>query len=397
MRFLTLIAAILLACPGARAGDDVPRTIDDDGPEQGVVTPDLQELWRVGGEDGDIIFGRISDVKRHPGGDIYVLDNQLCQVVVLSAAGAHLRDLSREGEGPGELRQPVEMVFLPDDLVGVALGYPGKLVTMTTDGTPVGTLYPVGETSEGNLGIMMSAAYADGRLVASGGRMVFSAGGNSHTAHFLAVAGGDLSAFHRILETETPLDPTGRVFDEAASYSIDGRWALDADGRIYAPMVRDTYAVSVFDTDGHLLRVFGRRYTPRSRTRREMDAVRPRIRVNLDDPGRDWRICDHDECIARIQVDPDDGTVWVLTPQGTDERPDGILESWDVFSPDGAYLRRVSILLGGRMREGTCYLVGGGRLVVVKGSGGTLGSTPDDDDPDAPEPEALEVICYAMR
>ena len=76
-----------------------PRTIDTDGPAQGIQRLDLQELWRGGGQDENVLFGRITDLKRHPDGTFYVLDTQLCQVVVISHTGELLRDLSRQGDG----------------------------------------------------------------------------------------------------------------------------------------------------------------------------------------------------------------------------------------------------------------------------------------------------------
>jgi hypothetical protein len=92
-------------------------------------------------------------------------------------------------------------------------------------------------------------------------------------------------------------------------------------------------------------------------------------------------------------VHPDDGTIWVLTPHGHEDQPAGILETWDVFAPDGEYLRQVPIPLGHEMHEGTCNLVGGGRLVVVRGTGSAFDAGRDDG---ATEIEPLEVICYEM-
>ncbi|MFH1754272.1 MAG: 6-bladed beta-propeller [Candidatus Latescibacterota bacterium] len=109
MKCLPFAIMVLLLCSafGPANAADVPRTIDNDGPTQGVQPLALHELWRVGGEDEDIMFGRITDLKMHPDGSLYVLDNQLCQVVVISADGEHLRDISREGDGPGEVRRSI--------------------------------------------------------------------------------------------------------------------------------------------------------------------------------------------------------------------------------------------------------------------------------------------------
>jgi len=106
-----------LAC-GAFLAGDVPTTIADGPPEQGTVSLELEEMWRVGGEDGEPLFGRILDVLADPAGNILILDNQLCQVVVLSPDGEHLLDQGGPGEGPGE---PTGMALLGEDLLSVGM------------------------------------------------------------------------------------------------------------------------------------------------------------------------------------------------------------------------------------------------------------------------------------
>jgi hypothetical protein len=388
--FFVIMALAICSTFGLVHAADVTRTIDDDGPAQGVQPLALRELWRVGGEDEDVIFGRITDLKMHPDGSVYVLDNQLCHVVVISADGEHLRTISREGDGPGELRQPMGLVFLTEDVLGVGMGFPAKLITLKTDGTPIGTHYPVSEP--GNVAVMISLQYVDGVMGASGGSIVFAPDGDSHTDRFLSVGDASLGEFHRILEKATPFDPTGYYFVEANNYYIDRSWALGSGGRIYAPMKRDVYEISEFDTTGKLVQVFGRRYKPRKRTPAEKDRVSPVI-----DPGTpettDWTIEDHDACVTRIMVSPDDGTIWVLTPHGHEDQPEGILETWDVFAADGEYLRQVTIPLGHEMNEGTCFLVGNSRMVVVRGTGSAFNAREDDGET---EIEPLEVICYEM-
>ena len=223
MRRLTLATTVLVLCAacGPAAAADVHRIIDADGPAEGVRPLALRELWRVGGEDEDVIFGRISDLKLGPDGSIYVLDNQLCHVVVISAEGEHLRDISRQGDGPGELRQPMGLIFLADDLLGVGMGFPGKLVTLGLDGTPRGDHWPVGAPADGNLAVMISLHFVDGVLGASGGSIVVTPGEESHTDRFLSVGDASCGQFRRVLQVETPFDPTGYTFVEADDYYID--------------------------------------------------------------------------------------------------------------------------------------------------------------------------------
>ena len=50
--------------------------------------------------------------------------------------------------------------------------------------------------------------------------------------------------------------------------------------------------------------------------------------------------------------------------------------------------------LGDEMNEGTCFLVGKGRMVVIRGTGSAFNAGEDDGET---EIEPLEVICYAMQ
>ena len=393
---LAVLFFLLSLPPGLCLAQDVPVIINDGPPEQGTVPLQLQELWRAGGEEGELIFGQVPDIMGDAQGRTYVLDHQLCQVAVFAPDGEFLRYLSREGEGPGELSQPMGLAMLEDDLLGVGIGFPGKVVTMRLDGTPVGTLYPIGEPSEGNIGVMMSLQAADGHLFAGGARLVFTSPTESSSLRFLSGAPIGRAEFTRVLEKTNPLDPTAQEYDEAADYYPDRSWALGLDGRLYVPMDREAYTISVFAGDGTLLRRFGRDQAPRRRNQDDKDNVRPIINVNNAQPDRDWKICDTDPGISRVAYNFEEDTVWVLTPHGTSDQPEGVLETWDVFSPEGRYLRQVPIPLGHEMNEGTCFLVGGGRLVVLRGT--TAG--PGDGDQDLEEekdPEPLEVICYQVR
>ncbi len=393
MRCLSLMIALflLVGFPQADSGD-VPRTIDEDGPALGVKQLALRELWRAGGEDEDIIFGRITDLKMQADGTLYILDNQLCHVVAISAEGEFLRYISREGDGPGELHQPMGLVFLADDVLGVGVGYPGSLITLKLDGTPLATHYPVGSPAEGDVAVMISLQCVDGVLVASGGSIKAAPGQDPHTNRFLSVGDASIGEFHSILEVSTPFDPSGYSYIETNNYYIDRSWVLGSQGRIYAPMKRDAYEISEFDTSGKLVRIFGRQYKPRKRTTAEKGRVSPLINSGTP-PTTDWTIADHDDCISRIIVNPDNDTIWVLTPHGHLDQPDGILETWDVFAPDGEYLQQVPVPLGQEMNEGTCFLVGHGRMVVIRGTGSASGPAQDDGET---EIEPLEVICYEI-
>jgi hypothetical protein len=392
--YATILCSLLLPAIGSAGPADIPCQVDTDGPEQGIQTLALEELWRVGGEDEDVIFGRIVDVKRGPQGNTYVLDNQLCQVMVFSPEGEHLRDLSREGDGPGELRQPVQLSFLSDDILGIGMGFPGKVITLKLDGTPDESYYPIGVPSEGNLGILMGLQYVNGTMMACGGRMVFGNNGEGHTDRFLSVCNDDCSEVKHILEKATPLDLTGRRFVEETSYFVERTWVLSPEGLVYAATKRNAYEILVLDQTGTVLKSFGRKYQPRKRTRAEKDEISPMINVN---PNADLEVDaeDNDECITRIIYNHDEDTIWVLTPHGDKEQSGEILQVWDVFNTEGLYLKQVAIPLGAEMNDGNTYLLGNNQMIVVKGASSVFRpNNADEENEDEVEP--LEVICYKI-
>jgi len=181
---------------------------------------------------------------------------------------------------------------------------------------------------------------------------------------------------------------------EATNYYIERTWVLGPQGNIYASHKRDSYEISVFDKTGDLVRVFGRKYKARKRTEADKKRVSPVINMG-NNPDMEIVAEDHDPCISRVLFNHDEATVWVLTPHGENDQPEGILEVWDVFSTAGEYLKQVVIPLGDEMNDGTIHLVGGSRLIVVKGTGSAFGG--DDNSEEETEVEPMEVICYEIR
>ena len=128
--------------------DGVTHVRNDDQPRDGRRTVTLRERWRIGGDDEETLFGRIPRVAAGPDGNVYVLDSQLCEVSVYDRDGALLRTLFREGEGPGEVREPRDMFVLGDGRVGLIQDFPGVAVMVDGQGNPAGRI-TVGGTEGG--------------------------------------------------------------------------------------------------------------------------------------------------------------------------------------------------------------------------------------------------------
>lgn len=87
-------------------------------------------------QDGSkAMLGDPQDVALLPDGRILVLDESPDRVLLFDAKGAFIRQIGREGDGPGEYRNPVMAVR--GDTVVLFSGARGRATLLTLDGKPV--------------------------------------------------------------------------------------------------------------------------------------------------------------------------------------------------------------------------------------------------------------------
>lgn len=118
-RLAFLIAASL---PLAACGGD-----DSAAPTGGLDGGDVDLAWAA--EDAYTIggyeaiewdaFGDVGGIGFDDAGNLYVLDTQASAIRVVGTDGQLIRSFGRQGEGPGELNSPEELVVLPDGRVAV--------------------------------------------------------------------------------------------------------------------------------------------------------------------------------------------------------------------------------------------------------------------------------------
>ena len=95
-----LSASALATSGGVLAAQEVIQLPAEDR----LLEAGFEELYRVGslqGGDWDT-FGRVAAVAFDPAGNLYVLDTQAARISVVDLGGNLVRQIGREGEGPGE-------------------------------------------------------------------------------------------------------------------------------------------------------------------------------------------------------------------------------------------------------------------------------------------------------
>lgn len=404
---LTCLFLVALAASPALADDWKGETKTEAGiihimnPATGTedpVTIELEELWRVGGDtdNEDEFFGVIGRVTTDKDGNVYLLDSQLSEVKVFSADGEYLRTLGREGEGPGEFRRPTDMFFLPDGNLGVLQVAPGRIIMFTADGDPVGD-YPLPQSEEGETPILIN-----GQLMGENLCLVLNENkvGEGHVdiTRCLAMIDGEGNEVTRMHEEVRRFEFANALIEEKVWNTFDRRWAIGADGSLYAVTQFADYAVDVWGTDGVKKAVISREFDRRARNEEEIQEVYSIFEAfTRNAPNATIKVSDFDQDIASIYPRAD-GTLWVINSRGQNEMPEGSLGIFDVFNSEGHFVREVTVMAEGDPQQDGYFFVGD-RLYVVTGfldAAMSAAGGGSDDGEEEDEAEPMAIICYQV-
>jgi len=394
---LSLLAALLIA-PVALASDVPPRVDNPAEPPNGVVTYDLEELWRRGDEDDDLFFGLVVQAVIGPDANIYLLDTQLNEVLVLSPEGDLLRSIGREGEGPGEFRRAGDLMLTTEGELGVVQRFPGAIILLTPDGVPAGTILP-GDPTTGGRDFLSGARAIDGGLILSGAHMTRSNTGRLRR-NFISLYGPDGLERTEYFGANDEVDFSSSEFNEAdVFFPGGGHWNVGSDGRVYVATSRNTYEITIYAPAGVALQTFGRAYEswPRSPEHLERLDTRWKSHRRYQRFGVVQTFAKHEPDILRTEIH--EREIWILSSRGVHDQPADVLQTWDVFDADGHFDRQVSLRGPGDGERDRVILLGSSRLLVVSGyqdARDALDGT-GDDSKDLEYATPVEVIAYAIR
>ncbi len=392
-------AAMLAVAVFAHAGD-APVVANGAVPADGVYTMQMEELWRAGGADDEVnLFGAISQVLGDAEGNIYLLDSQLSQVHVMGPDGTPLRSLSREGDGPGEIRRPNDMFFLPDGSLGLLQIFPGRIVKVDLAGDPAGNFpFDSGNPAGGGFAVLVRGMCRDDHLVLTGIRQTFAAGQLTQN-RFLAAFDMDGNQGAVYDQSESLMDFANPTLDEVSTDFSWGRFDIGPGGLVALAPARDAYSIQVRDREGAVLMTVTRDYE--HRVRNETDLAR--TRAFFEAQGRNYpvppkiTIDSNDPDIFSLRY-RDDGELWVLPSQGRQDQPEGILVTYDVFDTKGRFVNQAAVSCPGDGTEDQLFPVGNDVWVLVRNlTSAALSAAGGGGDEDGEEAEPMEVVCYRAK
>jgi hypothetical protein len=401
-----LVAAACLAAPtvSALAGEwagtvetrnGVPHVMNPADPAHPPATLELEELWRLGGntDSDEEFFGVVNDVVVDDAGDVYILDSQLSEIKVYDSDGAYLRTIGREGEGPGEFRRPRAIFETAGGEIAVLQLMPGRIVLLTKQGDPAGE-FELPEL-EGGGRRMLQAGDAAGDLAVVLAMDMRMGSGEATSNTVLAGYGPGGEEVVRYFAKEHTTKFANPTFDEREAGVIP--WAAGSRGHVATAPVFGEYEIHVWGPDRSLSHVIHREFEHLRRTDREIE--RAKARFVIRGPTEIKKIVsDHHPDVGEMFLRPDGG-LWVRTSRGTSDPEAGTLGTFDVFDPEGRFVRQVSLVGEGDTGEDG-YLVIGDRMYVLRHlnsasramfGDGEEGAVEEDE-----ELEPMEVVCYRL-
>ena len=309
--------AFTVVIAGASMAQSAPaqETIELPG-EDRWLDADFEEVFQIGslmGEEWEQ-FGDVQRVAFDGAGRLYVFDDQAERIFVVGTDGALIREIGRKGEGPGEFRNPADVVALEDGRIVVAdMGHRAYHI-FDANGDFERMVRMGGDPTYTVIGTHMPLRGAEGLITSTeGGTMSISvrsiAGAepavrpNPTTRPIERV---DLSGEEIVKDTiaegwlPASADPTSGITRSAGgtSFSLGGlsgppefspdlHWDVLPDGTV-AFSDSSTYAVSIAAAGTGVVRILTRPLAPESVTDRFIRAERDRrLKELADTPDED--------------------------------------------------------------------------------------------------------------
>lgn len=393
----------LIALPGSGLADEVTKdgvlwVENGTEPAQGVREVQLEEMWRVGGEDSEDFFGIITDALFDEEGNLYLADLQLNEIAVYDPDGERAGTLSREGDGPGEIRLPSKILFMPNGALGIAQIFPGRVVMIDTEDTPLGNWEIGGDKTEGGFVQFFDVFNQGENLVVMAESIEQRPPAGQVRTRFAASYDMEGNELARYEAHPRELDFTNFDWVEDDIRQIEFRHtAVGPDGRVYVSSERNQYLINVYQADGTLDRVITREFEHRERDQAEIDRVEATLERQLAQlPNPKWTISKTEPDISALRIGPD-GNLWVESSKGGVDQPDGVFYTWDVFDASGEFVEQVAAHCSGDgledmmlWRGDTAIQVTGFMPAIRAMQGG--GAGPEEEEEAAP----MEVICYKV-
>jgi hypothetical protein len=269
-----------------------------------IIASKPSELFRIGAEEGESweLLSNVRSVAFDREDNLYILDAGNFRVLVFDRNGAYVRQIGKQGEGPGEITFAQAMVVDANgDVVVYDMGRGGYTV-YSRDGTYRTTI--TGAQDSRILGGSGFQAAPRGGVVArtttmlrpggpggGAGRGALSGPTKSPIIHHPLTATGEVRTLYEIEMPPPKVIESGSSTNRRIMVSLTPPvftpaigWGVLPTGGLALSTSAD-YAVQVLDATGRVQRIFSTGETPRRVTNRDREHAREQRREALRNPS----------------------------------------------------------------------------------------------------------------
>jgi hypothetical protein len=304
-------------------------------PKEGVFRYTLLDELTIGGEAGgtEAVLNRPIDLRVDGQGNIFVLDWGDVQFKVFAPDGRLLRAFGKEGQGPGDFAIPAYFELAADGRIFLLSARQHQMVLLDGAGKYLSSFRLDGFCHKLGVDRHNRIYYSQLLTPEEGGGEEFKLMQNRMVLFKSDELGNEKSRLGEYLDVTMLRKIQGQMISSMTSReSYTTSWLVGPDDRVYIGFNKD-YRLDVYDADWKLLFRFGREFTPVKHPAYKPDGPHPEFYPAFSD----WR-----------KFFDGDGNLW-LEQYVEESVKDKV---YDVFSPEGIYLRQVRV-------PQTLYLVRG--------------------------------------
>jgi hypothetical protein len=306
--------------------DGVRTVVNPAFPKEGVVSYTLQDDLTLGGEEGEgeIVLNRPFDLRVDAQGNIFVLDWGDVQFKVFAPDGRLLRAFGEEGQGPGEFAIPAYFELAADGRIFLLSARQHQMVILDGAGKYLSSFRLDGFCHKMGVDRHNRIYYSQMLTPEEGGGEEFKLVQNRMALFKSDELGNAKTPLGEYLDmTMLRKFQKDMVTSMTSRESYTTSWLVGPDDRVTIGNNKD-YRLDVYDADWKLLFRFGREFTPIRHPEYKADGPHPEFYPAFSD----WR-----------KFFDEKGNLWLEQYQekGVEDH------AYDVFSPEGTYLRQVRV------------------------------------------------------
>ncbi len=321
----------------AGCGGGAGETSEAESDSAAEETLELEITGTIGIEVGDsnYVLGAVQQIAHDLSGNILVLDRSACCVRVYSPSGEFIRQISREGSGPGEILNPFSIYVAEDGRILVESPYSGGMHAFTQSGEWLGLVTTFYSNPPMNTVGAAGSSYVAMRVVVDANES-----GELEVDAFIGLYEEDEEPVRKYWEAVFPFDRNDLTAFLKKSY-MTHVFTADRDGNVFiAELTSEQYLVQGLRADGELFLEIRQDVDRVEKTQQEMDEEETYVISYLRSLGAEGVAMQfspepYRNSISDLEVDGE-GRLWVR--RGTVSEP-----VFDVYDYSGEKLFTASV------------------------------------------------------